>query len=299
MSGPQAESRWAMRSAGGYPVRHDGAQRRAVPGRGGQLVRAAGVAAQLHGQRGRLCAPCACLRAKCAWCGRTAWPRWARWATVDHGNIKLGKAGRSRWMGRRPTTRGSAMTPRDHPHGGGEGKAPIGMPGPKSPWGKPTLGVQDAPQQADGQVHRAPSWQGPRPLTRVSVKLAASSEEAQVMSRSLKKGPFVAPKLLEKVEEMNRRGEKRVIRPGRGRRRSFRRWWATPSRCMMGVGIFPSTSPRTWSGIGWASLRPRGISAVTKDASAPRASANWRTQRPGPGRDGRLRLGLRREGSWK
>jgi len=59
---------------------------------------------------------------------------------VDHGNVKLGKAGRKRWLGWRPTVRGSAMTPRDHPHGGGEGRSPIGMPGPKSPWGKPTLG---------------------------------------------------------------------------------------------------------------------------------------------------------------
>jgi len=59
---------------------------------------------------------------------------------VDHGNIKLGKAGRKRWLGYRPTVRGSAMSPRDHPHGGGEGRTPIGLPGPKSPWGKPTLG---------------------------------------------------------------------------------------------------------------------------------------------------------------
>jgi len=61
---------------------------------------------------------------------------------VDYGNIKLGKAGRSRWLGRRPMVRGSAMTPRDHPHGGGEGKCPVGMPSPKSPWGKPTLGAK-------------------------------------------------------------------------------------------------------------------------------------------------------------
>jgi large subunit ribosomal protein L2 len=61
---------------------------------------------------------------------------------VEHALIKLGKAGRSRWLGRRPTVRGSAMTPRDHPHGGGEGKAPIGHPGPKTPWGKPTLGYR-------------------------------------------------------------------------------------------------------------------------------------------------------------
>jgi large subunit ribosomal protein L2 len=59
---------------------------------------------------------------------------------VEHGNIKLGKAGRKRWLGRRPHVRGSAMSPRDHPHGGGEGRTPIGLPGPKSPWGKPTLG---------------------------------------------------------------------------------------------------------------------------------------------------------------
>jgi large subunit ribosomal protein L2 len=59
---------------------------------------------------------------------------------VDHSNIKLGKAGRKRWLGIRPTVRGSAMNPNDHPHGGGEGRSPIGMPGPKSPWGKPTLG---------------------------------------------------------------------------------------------------------------------------------------------------------------
>jgi len=61
---------------------------------------------------------------------------------VDHSNVKLGKAGRKRWLGRRPEVRGSAMTPRDHPHGGGEGRSPIGMSGPKSPWGKKTLGLK-------------------------------------------------------------------------------------------------------------------------------------------------------------
>ena len=59
---------------------------------------------------------------------------------TDHGNIKIGKAGRKRWMGWRPTVRGSAMDPSSHPHGGGEGRSPIGMPGPKTPWGKPALG---------------------------------------------------------------------------------------------------------------------------------------------------------------
>jgi large subunit ribosomal protein L2 len=59
---------------------------------------------------------------------------------TEHGNIKLGKAGRKRWLGFRPSVRGSAMDPASHPHGGGEGRSPIGMPSPKSPWGKPTLG---------------------------------------------------------------------------------------------------------------------------------------------------------------
>jgi large subunit ribosomal protein L2 len=61
---------------------------------------------------------------------------------VEHGILKLGKAGRTRHRGRRPQVRGSVMNPRDHPHGGGEGKAPIGLPGPKTPWGKPTLGYR-------------------------------------------------------------------------------------------------------------------------------------------------------------
>jgi large subunit ribosomal protein L2 len=61
---------------------------------------------------------------------------------IDHQGVKLGKAGRTRWKGFRPSVRGSAMTPRDHPHGGGEGRTPIGMPGPKTPWGKPALGYK-------------------------------------------------------------------------------------------------------------------------------------------------------------
>ena len=63
---------------------------------------------------------------------------------TDHGNIKIGKAGRKRWMGWRPTVRGSAMDPTSHPHGGGEGRSPIGMPGPKTPWGKPAWASRPA-----------------------------------------------------------------------------------------------------------------------------------------------------------
>lgn len=108
------------------------------PGRGGQLVRGAGVAAQLMAKEG-------------AWAqvrlpsGETRQVHLTCMATIgvvgnsEHATIKLGKAGRSRWLGRRPTVRGSAMNPRDHPHGGGEGKSPIGGQ-PQTPWGRPALG---------------------------------------------------------------------------------------------------------------------------------------------------------------
>ncbi len=110
-------------------------------GRGGQMVRSAGGAAQVLAKEGDY----AQIRLPS---GEVRLVRQACYATIgqvgnlDHGNIKLGKAGRKRHMGIRPTVRGSAMTPRDHPHGGGEGRSSIGMPGPKSPWGKPTLGAK-------------------------------------------------------------------------------------------------------------------------------------------------------------
>jgi len=103
------------------------------------LVRSAGTSAQLLAKEGayaQVRMPSGEVRLILQRCMATI----GQVGNTEHGNIKLGKAGRSRWLGIRPTVRGSAMTPRDHPHGGGEGKAPIGMPGPKSPWGKPTLG---------------------------------------------------------------------------------------------------------------------------------------------------------------
>jgi len=108
-------------------------------GRGGQLVRAAGTSAQLLGKEGRFAAirlPSGEVRRVRQSCTATI----GEVGNPDHGNIKLGKAGRKRHMGIRPTVRGSAKNPNDHPHGGGEGRQPIGLPGPKSPWGKPTLG---------------------------------------------------------------------------------------------------------------------------------------------------------------
>ena len=110
------------------------------PGRGGQLVRSAGASAQLLAKEG---AEYAILRLPS---GEERLIRQSCLATigqvgnVEHGNVKLGKAGRKRHLGIRPTVRGSAMNPNDHPHGGGEGRSPIGMPGPKTPWGKPALG---------------------------------------------------------------------------------------------------------------------------------------------------------------
>lgn len=110
-------------------------------GKGGQLVRAAGTAAQLLAKEGDY----AQVRMPS---GETRLVRQACYATVgqvgnlDHSNIKLGKAGRKRHLGIRPTVRGTAMSPRDHPHGGGEGRQPVGMPGPKTPWGKPALGYK-------------------------------------------------------------------------------------------------------------------------------------------------------------
>jgi len=110
-------------------------------GRGGQLVRAAGGAAQLLAKEGdyaQVRLPSGEVRLVRQTCYATI----GQVGNLDHSNVKLGKAGRKRHLGIRPTVRGSAMSPRDHPHGGGEGRQPIGMPGPKSPWGKPTLGYK-------------------------------------------------------------------------------------------------------------------------------------------------------------
>jgi len=110
-------------------------------GKGGQLARSAGTGAQLlakEGQYAQLRLPSGEMRLIRQTCYATI----GVVGNVDKRNIKLGKAGRKRHMGIRPTVRGTAMSPRDHPHGGGEGRQPAGMPGPKSPWGKPTRGYR-------------------------------------------------------------------------------------------------------------------------------------------------------------
>jgi len=142
MSGPGAE----IRSGNALPISN-------IPvgtlihnieiteGRGAQIVRSAGTAAQLLAKEGdfaQVRMPSGEVRLVRQTCFATI----GQVGNLDHGNIKLGKAGRKRHLGIRPTVRGSAMSPRDHPHGGGEGRQPIGLPGPKSPWGKPTLGYK-------------------------------------------------------------------------------------------------------------------------------------------------------------
>ena len=111
------------------------------PGKGGQLVRSAGNGAQLMAKEGKyatLRLPSGEMRMVPVVCRATI----GNVGNVDHNLIKIGKAGRKRHMGIRPTVRGSVMNPNDHPHGGGEGRAPIGRPGPCTPWGKPALGLK-------------------------------------------------------------------------------------------------------------------------------------------------------------
>jgi large subunit ribosomal protein L2 len=142
MSGPQAE----IRPGNSLPIAN-------IPvgtmihnielkeGKGGQMVRSAGTSAQLLAKEGdyaQVRLPSGEVRLVRQLCYATI----GQVGNLDHSNVKLGKAGRKRHMGIRPTVRGTAMSPRDHPHGGGEGRQPTGMPGPKSPWGRPTRGYK-------------------------------------------------------------------------------------------------------------------------------------------------------------
>jgi large subunit ribosomal protein L2 len=120
-------------------------------GKGGQLVRSAGGSARLMVKEGKYALirlPSSELRKINVDCSATI----GQIGNIEHANISLGKAGRRRLMGWRPKCRGSAVTPRDHPHGGGSGRCPIGMPGPKSPWGKPTLGFKTRKKKASDKL---------------------------------------------------------------------------------------------------------------------------------------------------
>ena len=117
------------------------------PGKGGQLVRAAGAQAQLMGREGELTMvrlPSGEMRYVRSDCKATI----GQLGNIEHDTVKIGKAGKVRHMGIRPTVRGSVMNPCDHPHGGGEGRSPIGRPGPVTPWGKPALGLKTRNKKA-------------------------------------------------------------------------------------------------------------------------------------------------------
>jgi large subunit ribosomal protein L2 len=160
MSGPDAE----IRSGNALPIRNIplGTQVHNVelyPGRGAQIARSAGVSAQLVAKEG----PQAQLRLPS---GEVRYIQMDCMATIgqvsntEHANMTLGKAGRKRWLGIRPGVRGLAMDPSSHPHGGGEGRSPIGMPGPKTPWGKPALGKRTRRnKRTDKQIVRRSSSQ--------------------------------------------------------------------------------------------------------------------------------------------
>ena len=111
------------------------------PGKGGQMARSAGAAAQLVAKEGEYAHAASCRRAKCGCVNVECKATIGQVGNVDHENVSLGKAGRKRWLGKRPHNRGVAMNPVDHPHGGGEGKTSGGRH-PVTPWGKPTQGYK-------------------------------------------------------------------------------------------------------------------------------------------------------------
>ncbi|MTI94229.1 MAG: 50S ribosomal protein L2 [Firmicutes bacterium] len=120
------------------------------PGKGAQMVRSAGASAQLMAKEGNYAhvrLPSNEVRLIHVNCRATI----GQVGNINHENITIGKAGRSRWLGKRPTVRGVVMNPTDHPHGGGEGRAPIGMPAPVSPWGKPALGYRTRKKKKSNQ----------------------------------------------------------------------------------------------------------------------------------------------------
>ena len=142
MSGPTAEAKIGNAlELSNIPIGTQIHNIELYPGAGAQLVRSAGVSAQLMAKEGKyatLRLPSGEMRMVLANCKATI----GVVGNGEHGLVNLGKAGRVRHMGFRPTVRGSVMNPNDHPHGGGEGKAGIGRPGPSTPWGKPALGLK-------------------------------------------------------------------------------------------------------------------------------------------------------------
>ena len=184
------------------------------PGKGGQMARSAGSQAQLVSREGEyalLKLPSGEIRRVRVECMATV----GQVGNVEHENVSLGKAGRTRWMGKRPHNRGVTMNPVDHPHGGGEGKTSGGRH-PVTPWGQPTRGFKTRNNKRTDKL----------------IVTRKSEEEVRNMGRSLKKGPFVDDHLKVKVaaHEREEREESRCA-PGRAARRFCRSSSATRSRC--------------------------------------------------------------------
>jgi large subunit ribosomal protein L2 len=154
VSGPSAEARVGNAlELGRIPLGTTIHNIELVPGRGGQIVRSAGVSAQLLAKEGEFAQvrlPSGEVRRISVRCMATV----GQVGNLDHENQSIGKAGRARRMGQRPEVRGVAMTPRDHPHGGGEGKSPTGMP-PKTPWGKPAMGYRTRRRKTGAAIVRS------------------------------------------------------------------------------------------------------------------------------------------------
>ena len=166
------------------------------PGKGAQMARSAGAQAQLVAKEGDyalLKLPSGETRKVLVDCMATI----GQVGNVDHENVSIGKAGRTRWMGIRPTNRGVVMNPVDHPHGGGEGKTSGGRH-PVTPWGQPTRGYKTRNNK------RTDKFIVSRSKTEVGTETS--------MARSTKKGPFIDTHLMVKIEGMNERNEKKVVR---------------------------------------------------------------------------------------
>jgi len=154
VSGPSAEARVGNAlELGRMPLGTTIHNIELIPGKGGQIVRSAGAAAQLLAKEGEFAQvrlPSGEVRRISVRCMATV----GQVGNLDHENQSIGKAGRARHMGQRPEVRGVAMTPRDHPHGGGEGKSPTGMP-PKTPWGQPAMGYRTRRRKTGGVIVRS------------------------------------------------------------------------------------------------------------------------------------------------
>ena len=195
---------------------------------------------------------------------------------ADHQNVKIGKAGRKRHMGVRPQTRGTAMNPVDHPHGGGEGSTTAGRH-PVTPWGVPTLGYRT----------RKKNKASDRYIVRGRRR---GKGKRQLMSRSSKKGPWVEERLMARIEAHERRRTRsRWSRPGRAPRRSSPRWSATRSPSTTAASTCPCSSASRWSATSSASSRRRASSAATPAPGSAMSDETPKEPRPRSARSAKRR----------